>query len=82
MQQKSPLRAGFFVSIPKVSVEVFRFELANNITHNSSLRFRQSQITPEELLIHVGNFSSSPIKFSDESFFTAATKSQLFWACV
>jgi len=31
-------------------------ELANNITHHAPLRFRQSQITPEDLRIHIFNF--------------------------
>ena len=31
-------------------------ELPHNITHHAPLRFRQRQITPEELLIYAGNF--------------------------
>ena len=30
-------------------------ELANNITHHAPLRFRQSQITLEELLVNAKN---------------------------
>ncbi len=71
----SPPSAGFFILIPKVSVQVFRFELTYDISHDSALGFGQRQVTLEELLIHIGNFCVNSFEVSDQCFFAAASKS-------
>jgi hypothetical protein len=48
----------------------------HNITYNSSLHFRQIQITPEELLIQIGDFGQAISKLSNKNLFAAETIQQ------